>query len=187
VAATTALQGLRDMGKLQSGQRVLINGAAGGVGTYGVQIAKALGAEVTGVCSTRNVDLVKSIGADEVIDYSQKDFTKGAVRYDVILDNAGNHSLSSVRGVLKTNGTLVYNSGASMGRIAAAQLFSRLGRNVRSFLATTNHEDLLILRDWLESGKLHSVIDRTYPLKETPAAIAYVEGGHVRGKVVITN
>lgn len=186
VAAVTALQGLRDVGKLQSGQRLLINGAAGGVGTFAVQIAKSFGAEVTGVCSSRNVDLVKSIGADYVIDYVREDFTKGGERYDVILDNAGNHSLSAVRRALTAGGVLVYNSGASMRRIAMAQLLSRMGRKVFMFLAKLNHDDLVVIRALIESGKVRSAIDRTYPLHETAAAVAYVEAGHARGKVVVT-
>jgi NADPH:quinone reductase-like Zn-dependent oxidoreductase len=186
VAAVTALQGLRKVGKLQSGHRVLINGAAGGVGTFAVQIAKALGAEVTGVCSSPNVDLVKSIGADHFIDYTREDFTKAAERYDMILDNAGNHSISAIRRTLVPGGTLVYNSGASMPRIAMAGLLSRMGQKVFTFLAHLNHDDLAFIRSLVESGKVRSVIDRTYPLDDIGAAIAYVEAGHVRGKVVVT-
>jgi NADPH:quinone reductase-like Zn-dependent oxidoreductase len=186
VAAVTALRGLRDVGKLQAGQRVLINGAAGGVGTFAVQIAKTSGAEVTGVCSSRNVDLVESLGADRVIDYAREDFTKSGGRYDLILDNAGSRSLSAVRSALTSGGTLVYNSGVSMRRIALAQLLSRMGQKVFVFLARINHDDLVVIRDLIESGRLRSVIDRTYPLHETGAAIAYVEAGHARGKVVVT-
>ena len=186
VAAVTALQGLRDVGKLRSGQLVLINGAAGGVGTFAVQIAKSFGATVTGVCGSRNVELVKSIGADRVIDYTLEDFTKSAQRYDVILDNAGNHSISAVRSALAAGGSLVYNSGASMGRIAMAALLSRTGQKVFTFLAKLTHEDLVVIRGLIDSGTLRSVIDRTYPLQETGAAIAYVESGHARGKVVVT-
>jgi len=186
VAAVTALRGLRDVGKLQSGQRVLINGAAGGVGTFAVQIAKSFGGEVTGVCSSRNVDMVKSIGADHVIDYTREDFTTRGERYDLILDNAGNHSLSAVRRALTAGGTLVYNSGASMRRIAMAWLLSRMGQKVFTFLAVPNHDDLVVIGALIESGKLRSAIDRTYPLQETGAAIAYVEAGHARGKVVVT-
>ncbi|HSS95149.1 MAG TPA: NAD(P)-dependent alcohol dehydrogenase [Candidatus Dormibacteraeota bacterium] len=185
VAAVTALQGLRDFGKLKSGQRLLVNGASGGVGTFAVQIGKSFGAEVTGVCSSRNVELVKSLGADHVLDYNNEDFTQSGVHYDVILDNAGNHPLSSLRRTLSAGGTLVYNSGASMGRIVMAQLLSRIGTNVSSFLARLNHDDLVIIQALMESGKLRSVIDRTYPLAETAAAIAYVEAGHARGKVVV--
>jgi NADPH:quinone reductase-like Zn-dependent oxidoreductase len=186
VAAVTALQALRNFGKVQSGQRLLINGAAGGVGTFAVQIAKALGAEVTGVCSSRNVDLVRSIGADHVIDYTREDFTKAAERYDVILDNAGSHAISAIRRTLVPGGTLVYNSGASMPRMAMAGLLSRTGQRVFTFLARLNHDDLMFVRSLIESGKVKSVIDRTYPLDEIGAAIAYVEAGHVRGKVVVT-
>jgi NADPH:quinone reductase-like Zn-dependent oxidoreductase len=185
VAAVTALQALRDFAKLKSGQRLLVNGASGGVGTFAVQIGKSFGAEVTGVCSSRNVDLVKSLGADRVLDYNNEDFTRSGVHYDVILDNAGNHSLSSLRRTLSAGGTLVYNSGASMGRIAMAQLLSRIGTNVSSFLARLNHDDLVTIQSLMESGKLRSMIDRRYPLAETAAAIAYVEAGHARGKVVV--
>lgn len=186
VAAVTALQALRDLGKLRSGQRVLINGASGGVGTFGVQIAKAFGATVTGVCSSRNVDLVKSLGADLVIDYTREDFTRRKERYDLILDNAGSRSLSALRSVLSPGGTLVYNSGASMRRVAWAQVLSRTGRRVFMFLANITHDDLGFIRGLIESGKLRSVIDQTYPLEDTGAAIAYVEAGHARGKVVVT-
>jgi NADPH:quinone reductase-like Zn-dependent oxidoreductase len=186
VAAVTALQGLRNVGKLQPGHRVLINGAAGGVGTFAVQIAKALGAEVTGVCSSRNIDLVKSIGADHAIDYTREDFTEAAERYDVILDNAGNQSISAIRRTLVPGGALVYNSGASMPRIAMAGLLSRMGQKVFTFLAHLNHDDLAFICSLVESGKVRSVIDRTYPLDEIGAAIAYVAAGHVRGKVVVT-
>ena len=186
VAAVTALQALRDKGKLRAGQRVLINGAAGGVGTFGVQIAKALGAEVTGVCSTRNVELVRSLGADRVIDYTREDFARDRGRYDVVLDNAGNRPISTLRQTLAADGTLVYNSGASMPRMALALLLSSTGRRVVTFLASIRHENLVFLHGLIEEGKLRSVIDRTYPLAETGAAIAYVEAGHARGKVVIT-
>ncbi len=186
VAAVTALQALRNVGKLQSGQRVLINGASGGVGTFAVQIAKSIGAEVTGVCSSRNVELVQSVGADHVIDYTREDFTKSGERYDVILDNAGSHTLSAVRRVLAAEGILVYNSGAPLGRIVLAMLLSRVGQKVFTFLARLNHDDLDVVRALIESGKVKSIIDRTFPLREAAAAIAYVEAGHVRGKVVVT-
>lgn len=186
VAAVTALQALRDKGKLQPGQRVLVNGAAGGVGTFAVQIAKALGASsVTGVCSSRNVDLIRSLGADLVVDYAREDFTRRPERYDLVLDNAGNHAVSEVRNVLRPEGTLVYNSGASMRRVAWASVLSRAGQRVFMFLAQITHEDLLFIRGLIEAGKLRSVVDRTYPLAETGAAIAYVEAGHARGKVVV--
>lgn len=186
VAAVTALQGLRDFGKLQAGQRVLINGASGGVGTYGVQIAKAMGADVTGVCSGHNVEMVSSLGADRVMDYAKQDFTKEEQRYDVILDNAGNHSIGALSGVLVPGGILVYNSGASLQNLAMAQLRMRLGQKVRMYLARVTHPDLMALAGLIESGRLRSVIDRTYPLAETAAAIAYVAEGHARGKVVVT-
>ena len=186
VAAVTALQGLRDVGKLRAGQRLLINSAAGGVGTYAVQVAKSYGAEVTGVCSTRNLELVRSLGADHVVDYSHEDFTKNGGGYDVILDNAGSRPISTLQRMLATGGTLVYNSGASMSRVAMAQLRSRLGQRVHMFLARITHDDLEFLRGLIQAGKLRSVIDRIYPLDETGAAIAYVEAGHARGKVVIT-
>src|SRR4029077_4874473 len=186
VAAVTALQGLRDVGKLRAGQRLLINGAAGGVGTYAVQVAKSYGAEVTGVCSTRNLELVRSLGADRVVDYSHEDFTKNGGAYDVILDNAGSRPISTLQRMLAKGGTLVYNDAASMSRVVMAQLRSRLGQRVYMFLARITHDDLEFLRGLIEAGKLRSVIDRTYPLEETGAAIAYVEAGHARGKVVIT-
>ncbi len=186
VAAVTALQALRDFGKLQSGQRVLVNGASGGVGTFAVQIAKSIGADVTGVCSSRNVELVKSIGADHVIDYTRDNFTKSGERYDVILDNAGSHALSAVRRVLAADGTLIYNSGAPLRRMALALVVSRMGQRVRTFLAKLNHDDVEVIRVLIESGKVRSIVDRTYPLDELAAAIAYVEAGHVRGKVVVT-
>lgn len=186
VAAVTALQALRDVGKLRSGQRVLINGAAGGVGTFAVQIARSFGAEVTGVCSTRNVELVRSLGAGRVIDYMREDFTKNGGGYDVVLDNAGSKPISTLQKTLGPNGTVVYNSGASMPRVAMAQLRSRLGQRVHMFLASITHDDLAFLRDLIEAGKLRSVIDRTYPLAQAGDAMAYVEQGHARGKVVVT-
>jgi NADPH:quinone reductase-like Zn-dependent oxidoreductase len=187
VAAVTALQGLRDFGKLRTGQKVLFNGASGGVGTYGVQIAKALGAsEVAGVCSTRNVELVRSLGADRVIDYTRDDFTKRPERYDLIFDNAGSQPISALRRSLTPSGILVYNSGASMARIGAAMFLSRLGRNVFTFLAKITHEDLTFIASLVEAGKVRSVIDRTFPLANTGAAIGYVYAGHARGKVVVT-
>ena len=187
VAAVTALQALRDVGKLQSGQKVLINGAAGGVGTFAVQIAKSFGADVTAVCSTRNVELVRSIGADHVVDYTREDFTRSGSHYDVVLDNAGSHSLGEYRRVLAADGTLIMNSGAALGTMAAGRMLSPFVRQkLRSFLAKLNREDLIVLCKLIEAGKLTPVIDRTYPLSQTPAAIGYVEAGHARGKVVIT-
>jgi NADPH:quinone reductase-like Zn-dependent oxidoreductase len=188
-----ALHALRDVGKVQPGQQVLINGASGGIGTFAVQIAKALGAEVTGVCSTSNVDLVRSIGADQVIDYTQQDFTRGTKRYDLIFDNVENRSLSACRRALTPSGMLILNSGtgahgiAMLVRLAKPLVVSPFVRQkLRRFLSVPKHEDLVILKELAEAGKLRPVIDRTYPLHQTPAALGYIEGGHVRGKVVIT-
>jgi len=166
---------------------VLINGASGGVGPFAVQIAKALGAEVTGVCSTRNVEMVRSIGADHVIDYTREDFTKGGPRYDVILDNVASHSLSETRRALKPDGLLLPSSGhAGMGWVIAAALSSMLVRQVGPvFVARTNTESLLALGELIEAGKVTPVVDRTYPLHDTASAFAYLDGGHARGKVVI--
>jgi len=196
IAGITALQAVRDKGKIQSGQKVLINGASGGVGTFAVQIAKSFGADVTGVCSTRNVDLVKSLGADQVIDYSKEDFTKSPERYDVMLDNVGNHSLSECRGVLTSKGkyVLIGGGGASdqgfLGglRIAIKKMvFSKfVNQQMGMMMADANHNDLTVLADMMQSGKLKPVIDRTYKLDQVPDAIRYVEQGHARGKVVIT-
>jgi len=188
-----ALHGLRDAGKVRFGQKVLINGASGGVGTFAVQIAKAFGADVTGVCSTGNVDLVRSIGADQVIDYTQEDFTQRAWQYDVIFDSVENRSLSDCRRALTPTGTLVLNSGTGaegigmLIRIVKPLVLSRfVQHNLRRFLSVAHHEDLVVLKRLVESGTLRPVIDRTYPLQETPAALAYIETGHARGKVVIT-
>jgi NADPH:quinone reductase-like Zn-dependent oxidoreductase len=196
IAAITALQGLRDKGKVQPGQKVLINGASGGVGTFAVQIAKSLGADVTGVCSTRNVDLVKSLGADHVIDYTKEDFTKGAERYDVMLDNVGNHSLSGCRQVLTPNGkyVLIGGGGANeqgflggLGKALWAMLFSKfVNQQMGMMMADANQKDLTVLADMMQTGKLKPVIDRTYKLEQVPDAVRYVEQGHARGKVVIT-
>jgi len=186
-AAITALQGLRDAGKVQPGQRVLINGASGGVGTFAVQIAKSLGAEVTGVCSTRNVDLVRSLGADHVIDYTQEAFTRSGLRYDLILDNVGNRSFSECRRALTPGGTLLPNTGhAGMGYVLMAFALSLfVHQQGRPFISTPNAEDLFILKDLIEAGKVTPVIDRTYRLSETPEALGYVGEGHARGKVVV--
>jgi NADPH:quinone reductase-like Zn-dependent oxidoreductase len=188
VSAITALRGLRDAGKVQPGQKVLINGASGGVGTFAVQIAKAFGAEVTGVCSPRNVDMVRSIGADHVIDYTQEDFTQSGQRYDLILDNVGNHSFSDCRRALTPQGTLIPNTGqAGTGYVVKALVLSLFVRQQgRPFIATPNNEDLVVLKELVESGKVTPVIDRTYPLSETPEAFRYLDEGHARGKVVIT-
>ena len=196
IAGITALQALRDKGKVQAGQKVLINGASGGVGTFAVQIAKSLGADVTGVCSTRNVDLVKSLGADHVIDYTKKDFTKSAERYDVMLDNVGNRSLSECRDVLTPIGkyVLIGGGGASdqgviggLGKAVWAMVFSKfVKQQMGMMMADANHNDLIVLADMMQSGKLKPVIDRTYKLEQVPDAIRYVEQGHARGKVVIS-
>ncbi|MGD1996131.1 MAG: NAD(P)-dependent alcohol dehydrogenase [Anaerolineae bacterium] len=186
-AALTTLQGLRDAGNVQPGQKVLINGAAGGVGTFAVQIAKWLGAEVTGVCSTRNVDLVRSLGADDVIDYTREDFTRKGRRYDLILDNVGNRSFSECRRALTPRGRLLPNTGhAGMGYVIAAFALSLFVRSQgRPFIASGRAEDLLVLKDLIEAGKVKPVINRTYLLSETPEALGYVGQGHARGKVVI--
>jgi NADPH:quinone reductase-like Zn-dependent oxidoreductase len=193
IAAVTALQALRDKGKLRAGQNVLINGASGGVGTYAVQIAKALGAKVTGVCSTRNLSLVKSIGADQVIDYTQQDFTKGSEQYDLIIDIVGTHSLSEYRRILTPQGAVVLVGsldkgnwlGPLMGSIDAT-LYSHFVKQKMTFLlAHLNPQDLDVLRELIQAGKMTSVIDRRYELSEVPEAIRYLEKGHARGKVVI--
>jgi NADPH:quinone reductase-like Zn-dependent oxidoreductase len=193
IAAFTALQGLRDKGHTQPGQQVLINGAAGGVGTFAVQIAKAFGADVTGVCSTRNVDMVRSIGADQVIDYTQEDFTKSGQRYDVILDMIGNHSLPDRRRALTPKGTLVLVGGTDKGRwlgpltglLKAVLLSPFVSQKLLPFLAHSSKEDLIIMQGLLAAGKVTPVIDRTYSLSEVPEAIRYLEDGHAQGKVVI--
>ena len=196
IAGITALQALRDKGKVQSGQKVLINGASGGVGTFAVQIAKSLGADVTGVCSTRNVDLVRSLGADRVIDYTKEDFTKTGQRYDVILDNVGNQPLLHFRRALIPKGKYVMIGGGGpndqgligpLFRPIKAMLLSPfVSQEMGMFMADTNQKDLAVLADLMQSGKVKPVIDRTYKLSEVPAAIAYLEQGHARGKVVIT-
>jgi NADPH:quinone reductase-like Zn-dependent oxidoreductase len=196
IAAITALQALRDKGQIQAGQRVLINGASGGVGTFAVQIAKSYGAEVTGVCSTRNLDLVRSLGADHVIDYTKDDFTKTDQPYDVIIDNVGNRSLSECRRALRPKGILVLVGGGGaneqgiigpMAKPIKAMLLSPfVSQKVGMILAELNHDDLAFLADLMQSGKLKPVIDRTYKLSDVPEAIKYVEQGHARGKVVIT-
>lgn len=187
-AAVTALKGLRDIGKILPGMKVLINGASGGVGTFAVQIAKAYGAEVTGVCSTRNMDLVRSLGADFVIDYSQEDFTHGQKRYDLILDNVASHSFSEMIRVLTPKGKVVPNSGhAGMGYVFKALLFSPFIRQLGSmYVSVANGNDLRQIKEWLETGKVKPAIDRTYPLNKTPEAFRYLQKEHARGKVVIT-
>jgi NADPH:quinone reductase-like Zn-dependent oxidoreductase len=194
VSGSTALQGLRDHGQVRPGQKVLIIGASGGVGTYAVQLAKAFGAEVTAVCSTTKVDLVRSLGADHVIDYMREDFAAGEQRYDVILDIGGNASLSRLRSVLSPTGTLVIAGGETGGRwlggsdrqIRAVLLSRFVGQTLRTFINSENHEDLIVLAGLIESGKVAPVIDRRYPLAEAPKAIRYLLEGHARGKVVIT-
>jgi len=192
LAAYTALQGLRDRGRIQPGQKVLINGAAGGVGTFAVQIAKSFGADVTGVCSTRNVDMVRSIGADQIIDYTKEDFTRSGQRYDVILDCVGNRSLSACRRALKPDGVCVMagapkEPGLLLVRALGALLLSPFMRQkFVMFVARRRKEDLTILRDLLEVGRVTPVIDRCYKLNEVPEALRYLEEGHARGTVVIT-
>ncbi|MGD2250325.1 MAG: NAD(P)-dependent alcohol dehydrogenase [Candidatus Methanofastidiosia archaeon] len=187
-AGLTALQGLRDKGKVQPGQKVLINGASGGVGTFAVQIAKSFGAEVTGVCSTKNVEMVLSIGADHVIDYTKEDFTKSGQRYDLILDNVGNHSPSALKRALTPQGTSVPNSGhGGMGYLIKAFILSAfMDWQESPWVTKPNNKDLVILKELIEAGKINPVIDRTYPLRKTPEAIGYVGRGHAKGKVVVT-
>jgi NADPH:quinone reductase-like Zn-dependent oxidoreductase len=194
-SAFAALQALRDHGKVQPGQKVLINGASGGVGTFAVQIAKSFGAEVTGVCSGRNVDMVRSIGADHVIDYTQEDFTQGSERFDLILDNVANRSSSDLRRALTPEGTLQPNGGGHssgrwigpMGGMVKAFVSSLFVRQQgRPFLSLPNKEDLTTLKELTEAGKVTPVIARTYPLSETPEAIGHVGAGHAQAKVVIT-
>jgi NADPH:quinone reductase-like Zn-dependent oxidoreductase len=194
MAGTVALLAVRDHGKVQAGQRVLVNGASGGIGTFAVQIAKSLGAHVTGVTSTKNVDLVRSIGADEVIDYTKVDFTRTGQRYDFILDNVANRSLSDLRRALTPNGTLVPNGGgfehrwvAGAGRLISAKVSFMFGsQSLGTFIASPKQENLVVLRDFIEAGKVIPVIDRTYSLNETADAVRYVGKGHAQGKVVIT-
>jgi NADPH:quinone reductase-like Zn-dependent oxidoreductase len=193
IAAFTALQGLRDKGHIQPGQKVLINGAAGGVGTFAVQIAKSLGTEVTGVCSTRNVEMVRSIGADHVIDYTREDFTKGSQLYDVMLDNIGNHPFPECRRILKPTGTYVAVGGPGGGsmigpmlRLVTRLVLSRFSsQKFAFFIAKSSKDDLTLIADLMKDGKVTPVIDRRYKLTETSEAIRYLEQGHVRGKVVI--
>ena len=195
VAGVTALQGLRDKGRLQAGHKVLINGASGGVGTFAVQIAKSFGAEVTGVCSTRNVDAVRSLGADHVIDYTQGDFTRSGQRYDLMFDVAGNRSWSECKRVLTDKATLVVVGGRKtnrwigpMGDGIKKRLVSLPGsrRVVSPFLAKITREDLAVLKELLESGRVTPVIEKQYELGEVPEAVGYVGAGHAQGKVVIT-
>jgi NADPH:quinone reductase-like Zn-dependent oxidoreductase len=191
VAAFTALQGLRDKGQIQPGQKVLIDGASGGVGTFAVQIAKSFGAEVTAVCSTRNLGMVRSIGADYVIDYTREDFTKSGLRYDLILAVNGHHPILDYRRALSANGRCVMAGGPLsqvLQAILLGPLVSRIGRKQIGFqgIATTPQEDLLVIKQLLEAGKIVPVIDKCYPLRETAEAIRYLVKEHARGKVVIT-
>ena len=194
ISGLTALQALRDHGRVEAGQKVLVIGASGGVGTYAVQLAKAFGAEVTGVCSTTKVDMVRSLGADHVIDYTRDDFADGRQRYDLILDIGGNSSLSRLRRALTVEGTLVIVGGETGGRwlggldrqLRALLLSPFVGQRLTMLVSSENHEDMLVLKELIEAGKVTPVIDRTYPLSEAPKAIRYVDEGHARGKVVIT-
>ena len=194
IAATTALRGIRDVGEVTAGQRVLVNGAGGGVGTYAVQIAAALGAEVTGVCSTRNIELVRSIGAARVVDYTTEDFTGGRTHYDVILDNISSLPLARLRAALTPKGTLVLNGGGSPGHvfgpvagIARAVVASAfVSQRLRPLPSRQNREELLAVTGLIQDGKLTPVVDRTYPLAETVEGLRHVEQGHARGKVVVT-
>lgn len=187
-AALTALQGLRDAGKLRSGHKVLINGASGGVGTFAVQIAKALGAEVSGVCSSRNVEMVQSIGADQVIDYTKQDFAQSEQRYDLILDNVANRSLADLRRSLAPHGVIIPNSGhGGMSYVFKTFLLSLFMRqHGRLFVSNVNSRDLEFVSELVEAGKVTPVIDRTYPLSESAEALRYLEQGHAQGKVIIT-
>ena len=194
VAACTALQALRDKGQIRPGHKVLVNGAAGGVGTFAVQIAKAFGAEVTGVCSTRNVAMVASIGADQVVDYTRADFTQTRQRYDLLIDIAGNRTLAETRRVLVSNGVLVGVGGPNKGHwigplarsVGMVVLSPTVSQRMTFFLAHQNKDDLAVLRELLQAGTVAPVIDRTYPLSDVAEAIRYLETGHARGKVVIT-
>jgi NADPH:quinone reductase-like Zn-dependent oxidoreductase len=195
IAAVSALQALRDAGQVQPGQKVLINGASGGVGTFAVQLAKHFGAHVTGVCSTRNLEMVRSIGADEVIDYTKEDFTEGSQKYDLILDMVGNHSLSKLRRVMKSESKTVLVGGGGpdagnwigpLARPIKAMLYAPfVSEEFLPFLAQLTQEDLIILGDVIQSGEVTPVIDRRYSLSEVPEAIRYMEKGHARGKVII--
>jgi NADPH:quinone reductase-like Zn-dependent oxidoreductase len=194
MAGIVALQAVRDHGKVRAGQKVLISGASGGIGTFAVQIARSLGADVTGVCSTRNVEMVRSIGADHVIDYTKEDFTRSGLRYDFILDNTTSHSLSDLRRALTPAGMLVPNGGgfdhrwmASGGRLLRAMVMFRFGgQKLGRFIMTTKSEDLIFLTELIEGGKLTPVMDRTYSFSETARAIAHVGEGHAQGKTTIS-
>ena len=187
-AALTALHGIRNAGNVQPGQKVLINGASGGVGTFSVQIAKAYGAEVTGVCSTRNVEIVRSIGADHVVDYTQEDFTQSEQRYDLILDNVASRSFSDLRRVLTPEGMIIPNSGhGGMSYVFKAMLIAPFMRQQRSpLMIDQSEDDLDVLKELIEAGKVTPVIDNTYPLDEFREAFHYMDSGHAQGKIVIT-
>ena len=194
VAALTALQGLRDKARIQPGHKVLVNGAAGGVGTFAVQIARSFGADVTGVCSTRNLEMVRSIGANQVIDYTQQDFTQGGQRYDIVFDCVGNHSFSACRRVLNPKGILVGIGGPNdlplsrllAGLIGGLILSAFVSQRMIFFIARVNQQDLATVGELMATGKVTPVIDRRYPLSETREAFRYMEEGHARGKVIIT-
>jgi NADPH:quinone reductase-like Zn-dependent oxidoreductase len=194
IAATTALRGIRDVGAVKSGQRVLVNGASGGVGSFAVQVAVSIGAEVTGVCSTGNVELVRSLGAGHVIDYTNEDFTDGDIKYDMILDNVSSLPLTRLRGVLTKEGTLVLNGGGTPGHVfgpigtllkaVVVNLF--VSQRLRPLPSKTDRQELLDVTALIEDGKLTPVVDRTYPLADTAEGLRYVEQGHVRGKAIVT-
>lgn len=194
ISGSTALQAVRDHGRVKAGQEVLIIGASGGVGTFAVQIASSFGARVTGVCSTTKVDLVRSIGADDVIDYTREDFAKRAQRFDLILDIGGNATLARLRRALTPDGTLVIVGGEGGGKwfggidrqLRAMMLSPFLGQALRTFICRENHEDLVVLKELIEAGKLTPVVDRTYPLADVPDAIRYMQAGHARGKVAVS-
>ena len=195
IAAATALHAIRDSGHVQPGQRVLVNGAAGGVGTFAVQIAAALGAEVTGVCSTRNTDMVRSIGATHVVDYASADFADGTIRYDVILDNVGNRTIRDLRRATTPTGIVIVNGGGSPGHLigavgsilrAAIVINLFVGQQITMVPTAWSRDDLLAVTELVDTGTLRPVIDRTYPLADTAAGLQHIEAGHARGKVVIT-
>ncbi len=186
MAGLTALQSLRDGGKIQAGQKVLVNGASGGVGTFAVQIAKAFGAEVTGVCSAKNVEMVKKLGADRAVDYTRDDFTRSGEHYDLMLDTIGNRSLHACRRVLAPKAAYVFIGGRMVHVLATSLARPFVSQDAKVFVANRNAADLEILKDLIEAGKVAPVIDRTYPLEQVPDAIRYLEEGHARGKIVIT-
>jgi NADPH:quinone reductase-like Zn-dependent oxidoreductase len=188
LAALTALQGLRDKGKIQQGQKVLINGASGGVGTFAVQIAKSFGAEVTAVCSTGKMDIARSIGADHVVDYTKEDFTRSGQRYDLILATAGHHSIFDYKRALSPKGIFVFVGGSGVIQaMTLGPLISKMGnKKMGFFIMKPNKKDLVFVKGLLEAGKVKPVIDRRYPLSEVPEALRYLEEGHAKGKIVIT-